>query len=238
MACALGLLGKQGEWYVNSPLSDTVLVPGRRYYFNGFIRYADSRGHPGWTNLPTALRTNRPTTWDPDKQASVFDNDDQILLSMFWKAMHSMSSFTVPVLARAVPDLAQREAVLDVGGGSGALMIEACRAFPDLRAAVFELAFVCDIAARKIADASLDHRVATVPGDFLADDELPSGYDTITLSTVLHDWDEDTDRMILRKCFHALSSGEGSSFWKVYAGSLRYPGIRFMVEATNRGTGG
>lgn len=207
-ACAsLGLLNKEGERYVNSPLSAAFLVEGLPYYFGGFIRYADRRGYPGWHDLPTALRTNRPTTWDPDEQASVFDQDDDLLLSMFWEAMHSMSSFTGRVMARALPGLAQREALLDVGGGSGALVIEACKAVPNLRAAVFDLPFVCEIAERKIAASGLEERVSTEPGDFLADNSLPSGYDTISLSAVLHDWDEEIGRMLLRKCFHALPSG-------------------------------
>ncbi|WP_324192741.1 methyltransferase [Nocardia transvalensis] len=207
-ACAsLGLLIKDGERYRNSPLSDEFLVEGRPYYFGGFIRYADRRRYPGWQELATAVRTNRPTTWDPEKQSSVFDQGDQLVLSMFWEAMHSMSSFTGRVMARALPVLAERHALLDVGGGSGALVIEACKAVPTLRAAVFELSHVCEIAAQKIAAAGLEARIATVPGDFLADDALPTGYDTISLSAVLHDWDEKTGRALLGKCFRALPAG-------------------------------
>ncbi|MFI9508573.1 methyltransferase [Nocardia sp. NPDC052566] len=207
-ACAsLGLLDKRGQLYMNSPLSNSFLVEGRPYYFGGFIRYADRRGYPGWHNLPTALRTNRPTTWNPDDQESVFDRDDQLVVSMFWEAMHSMSSFTGRVLTQAVPSLSERKALLDLGGGSGALAIEACKAFPTLLAAVFELPFVCEIAARKVIEAGLGDRISTEPGDFIKDDDLPSGYDTITLSAVLHDWDEETGRMILEKCARALPSG-------------------------------
>ncbi|MCM6774497.1 acetylserotonin O-methyltransferase [Nocardia sp. CDC159] len=207
-ACAsLGLLTKVDERYRNSPISDEFLVKGRTYYFGGFIRYADRRRYPGWQELPTALRTNRPTTWDPDEQESVFDRGDQLVLSMFWEAMHSMSSFTGRVMARALPMLSERKALLDVGGGSGALVIEACKAVPTLRAGVFELPHVCEIAARKIAAAGLEDRITTEAGDFIADSTLPGGYDTISLSAVLHDWDETTGRAILGKCFRALPAG-------------------------------
>lgn len=207
-ACAaLGLLSKRGEVYTNTRISDEFLVEGKPYYFGGFVRYAERRQYPGWHNLPVALRTNRPTTWNPDEQASVFDPGDPLVLSMFWEAMHSMSTFTGRVLTQALPDLAQRKALLDVGGGSGALAIEVCRAFPNLRATVFELPFVCEIAAQKIAATSLNDRISTAAGDFIADERLPAGYDTISLSAVLHDWDEETGRMLLIKCFRALPSG-------------------------------
>ncbi|MFI5783783.1 methyltransferase [Nocardia sp. NPDC051570] len=207
-ACAsLGLLTKDGERYRNSPLSDAFLVEGRPYYFGGFVRYADKRRCPGWQELATAVRSNRPTTWDPGTQSSVFDQGDQLVLSMFWEAMHSMSSFTGRVMARVLPGLADREALLDVGGGSGALVIEACKAVPTLRAGVFELPHVAEIAAQKIAAAGLQDRIATEPGDFIAGDVLPSGYDTISLSAVLHDWDEEHGRALLGKCFRALPSG-------------------------------
>ncbi|WP_433664630.1 methyltransferase [Nocardia sp. CA-128927] len=207
-ACAsLGLLDKRGDVYTNSAISEEFLVEGKPYYFGGFVRYAERRQYPGWHNLPTALRTNRPTTWNPDEQDTVFDRGDQLVVSMFWEAMHSMSSFTGRVLTQALPDLARRKALLDVGGGSGALAIEACRAFPDLRAAVFELPFVCEIAAQKITAAGFGERISTEAGDFNVDEELPAGYDTISLSAVLHDWDEQTGRTLLEKCFRALPSG-------------------------------
>jgi hypothetical protein len=204
-ACAaLGLLEKEGDAYVNSALSRAFLIQGRPYYFGGFVRYLDHREYPAWHKLPTALHTNRPTTWDPDRQSGLFDAEDPVMVSLFWEAMHSMSTFTGRALARALPELAHREAVMDVGGGSGAIPMELCRAYPALRASVYDLPFVCGIAAQKIEHAGLGQRIGTIKGDFIADAELPSGHDTLILSQILHDWDEGTDRAILRKCFDAL----------------------------------
>ncbi|MGH8968246.1 MAG: methyltransferase, partial [Actinomycetes bacterium] len=45
------------------------------------------------------------------------------------------------------------------------------------------------------------------PGDFFADADLPGGHDTVLLSMILHDWDEERGREILGKCFRALPSG-------------------------------
>lgn len=207
-ACAsFGLLDKRGDRYVNSPLAAAFLVPGRPYYFGGFVHFLNRREYGAWDRLLTALRTNRPITWDPDRQASLFDAEDPVMLGMFWEAMHSISTFTGRALSAALPFLADRRALLDVGGGSGAIPIELCRTHPSLRATVFDLPFVCELAAGKIDASGLADRVTVTPGDFLADAGLPDGYDVILLSSILHDWDEETDRALLAKCHRALPSG-------------------------------
>jgi len=48
------------------------------------------------------MSTNRPTTWDPDKQASLFEGSDPAMMQTFWQAMHSLSIFTARVLGEAV----------------------------------------------------------------------------------------------------------------------------------------
>lgn len=205
-ACAsLGLLAKAGDGYRNTDLAEQFLVEGGRYYFGHQVQHADWRS-ASWQRLGEALRTDRPATWDPDAQASVFETPDPQFLGMFWEAMHSTSVFTARLLADAY-DFGAHTRLLDVGGGSGACAIELCRHHPKLRASVYDLPHACEIAGSKIAAAGLAARVDTVPGDFLAQPWLPAGYDAILLSSILHDWDEATDRELLGKCHAALPAG-------------------------------
>jgi len=166
----------------------------------------DQRLYTGWGRLTEAIRTNRPTTWDPDRQSSLFDGEDPQLLAVFWEAMHSLSTFTARSLGQAI-DLSGARRLLDVGGGSAAFDIELCRLYPDLTATVYELPRVADIAAAKVKEAGIAKRIETVTGDFFADSALPGGHDTILLSMIMHDWAEDRCRAILRKCWDALPSG-------------------------------
>jgi hypothetical protein len=69
---ALGVLEKLEGRYCNTPLAETFLVRGKPYYFGGFVTMLDKRLYRGWDNLTEALRTNRPTTWNPDQQKSLF----------------------------------------------------------------------------------------------------------------------------------------------------------------------
>jgi hypothetical protein len=206
-ACAsIGLLELRDGRYVNSPLAEEYLVTGKPYHFGGWVQMLDRRLYPAWGKLSEAIRTNRPTSWNPDKQAHLFDGEDPLMLALFWEAMHSLSTFTARTLGEHV-DLSASTALLDLGGGSGAYDIELCRAYPDLRATVLDLPGVCDIAATKVASAGLDRRIAVVAGDFLADRELPLGHDVVLLSMIMHDWTPEQDRAILRKCFAALPAG-------------------------------
>jgi hypothetical protein len=205
--CAsLGLLEKNDSRYVNSPLAEEFLVRGKPDYFGGWVQMLDQRLYPGWGMLTEAIRTNRPTTWDPDRQSSLFDGEDPELLAVFWEAMHSLSTFTARALGQAI-DLSGARRLLDVGGGSAAFDIELCRLYRDLTATVYELPKVADIAAGKVSEAGLAERIETVAGDFFADSSLPGGHDAILLSMILHDWAEDRCRAILQKCWAALPSG-------------------------------
>jgi len=203
---ALGLLEKDGSRYRNSPLAEEFLVRGKPYYFGGFVKMLDRRLYPGWGKLTEAIRSNRPTTWNPDKQKSLYAGEDPAMLALFWEALHSISTFTARAAAEAV-DFSHFQQLLDVGGGSGAYDIELCRRYPHLQATVYDLPFVTEIAADKIAAAGLSDRIGTVSGDFFADAAFPAGHDVILLSMIMHGWSEAKNREILRKCHAALPSG-------------------------------
>ena len=204
--CAsLGLLERGHHGYRNTALSERFLVRGTPYYFGGLVTMFDRRLYPGWAKLTEAIRTNRPTTWDPERQRSMFEREDPAVLETFWEAMHSMSGFTARTLGDAI-DLDAATRLLDVGGGSGAFAIELCQRYPSLCATVFDLPHVIDIAADKIADAELRDRVAVHGGDFFAD-ALPPGHDVHVYSMIMHDWNEEHDRLLLRKSFDALPNG-------------------------------
>lgn len=201
---ALGLLEKTDGRYRNTPLSEAYLVRGKPYYFGGFVQMADKRLYAGWDRLAEALRTNRPTTWDPARQSSIFDGEDPTMLALFWEAMHSLSKMTARKRGEAV-DLAHFRRLLDIGGGSGAYDIELCKQYGTLRATVFDLPHVAVIAVGKIAEAGLTDRIETAGGSFF--DTLPKDHDVHLLSMILHDWDEAKNRALLRRSFEALPSG-------------------------------
>ncbi|GGM12306.1 MULTISPECIES: methyltransferase [Micromonospora] len=206
-ACAsLGLLEKAGDGYRNTELAEQFLVPGRPHYFGGQVRYCDERTYLPWHRITEALRSDKPLTWDPATQESLFTDVDEKMLALFWAAMYSTSSFTARSLGEAY-DFGGHRRLLDVGGGAGAFPVALCGRFPELTATIFDLPHVCAIAETKIASAGLTDRIGTTAGNFLTDPALPTGHDVILLSMILHDWDEAQNRSILAKCHAALPPG-------------------------------
>ncbi len=205
-SASLGLLDKAGDGYRNSALAEQFLVEGRPYYFGAQVRYSDLRTYLPWHRVGEALRGNRPLTWDPQQQDSLFDTTDPELVAQFWDAMFATSRFTARALADAY-DFGVHRRLLDVGGGAGAFPIEFCLRLPHLRATILDLPHVCVRAGERIAEAGLTDRIGTVAGDFLADPALPDGHDVILLSMILHDWDEPTNRALLARCHAALPPG-------------------------------
>ncbi|MER7987907.1 methyltransferase [Streptomyces noursei] len=205
-ACAaLGLLERDGAGYRNTPMTTQYLLRGGEDYVGGWVEVVSRHDYPGWLRLDEALRTNRPTAWDSERRNSLFDDTNPVILETFWEGMSAISRPTARVMAETV-DLSTSRSLMDVGGGGGAYAIELCRAYPELSATIFDLPFVCDLTQKKVEQAKLSDRISFTPGDFFAD-PLPGGKDVILLSMILHDWDIDQCRSILRSCYDALAPG-------------------------------
>ena len=98
--------------------------------------------------------------------------------------------------ARAIGQL------VDVGGGRGELMMTVLRANPRLRGVVFDQPHVLEPVT---VPADLDGRLKLVGGDFFA--SAPAGADAYLLKHILHDWDDDACRTILRHIRSAMAPG-------------------------------
>jgi len=95
--------------------------------------------------------------------------------------------------------------VVDVGGGSGALVAAILRASPRTTAVVLDLPGALALAKRHLAAAGLTQRGRVMQGDFFR--VIPAGGDTYLLAFVLHNWDDARAIRILRRCRAALSDG-------------------------------
>jgi hypothetical protein len=60
-------------------------------------------------------------------------------------------------------------------------------------------------AQKQIDAAGMADRITVVPGDFFADD-LPKA-DVITMGNILHDWNLEKKKILIRKAFEALPEG-------------------------------
>jgi cyclopropane fatty-acyl-phospholipid synthase-like methyltransferase len=102
-------------------------------------------------------------------------------------------------------DFSKYKTLCDVGGATGLLCTEAVKKHPHLSCISFDLPPVAPIAKKHIAALGLSDRVATASGDFFKD-PLPKA-DIITMGMILHDWNLEKKRHLIRAAYEALPPG-------------------------------
>jgi hypothetical protein len=91
--------------------------------------------------------------------------------------------------------------VVDVGGGTGAMLAEILRARPAIHGTLVDLPRTVARAAETFQAAGVAGRAATVGQSFF--DPLPAGADLYLLRGVLNDWPDPEATAILRRCAEA-----------------------------------
>lgn len=105
----------------------------------------------------------------------------------------------------AAYDFSQFGQIADVGGGNGSVLIEILKRSPSTRGLLFDQPHVIQRAQQNFTQAGLAHRCDFVAGDFFQD--VPPGADAYLLRHIIHDWDNDRSKAILRNCHRAMSAG-------------------------------
>jgi predicted transcriptional regulator len=95
--------------------------------------------------------------------------------------------------------------VVDVGGGNGSMLTALLRGHPNLRGTVVDLPGPVEAARATFAAAGLADRADAVVGSFF--DRLPTGPGSYLLCAIVHDWDDESARTILRRCAEAAGVG-------------------------------
>ena len=96
--------------------------------------------------------------------------------------------------------------VVDVGGGSGALVAAILETNPGVRGGIFDVPAVIADATRRMQEAGLADRVRFSAGDFFSD-QIPAGASIYILSNIIHDWDDERSIRILQNCERAMQDG-------------------------------
>jgi hypothetical protein len=94
--------------------------------------------------------------------------------------------------------------VVDVGGGTGAMLAEVLRTHPALRGILVDQPKTVARSAEIFLAAGVTGRVSTVGQSFF--DPLPAGADLYLLRGILNDWPDNEAETILRRCADAAHS--------------------------------
>jgi len=203
----MDLLAKHDGVYSNLPAATTYLVRSSPQALVGYIDYSNRVGYKLWGDLETAIRKGTHL-WETTfgLKGNIFDaffkTEDS--KRTFLLGMHGMGMLSSPLVVRAF-DLGRFQHLVDLGGATGHLALEACRRYPKLRATVFDLPPVVSSEREFLATVPDGSKVQLIAGDFFAD-PLPEA-DLFALGRIVHDWSVDKVRTLLRKIHDRLAPG-------------------------------
>jgi predicted transcriptional regulator len=147
----------------------------------GGAAYAKANGKEFWTELA----------------------EEPQLAKSFDIAMEDHIGWIGPVMASAY-DWSRVSDVVDIGGGTGALLSHLLAQHHHLNGTLVEYADAAARATDILAELGLASRITVVEGSFF--DQLPIGADAYILSWILHDWPDLEASEILRRCRTAAGS--------------------------------
>jgi hypothetical protein len=202
---ALGMLRREGNIYSNTPECDLFLDRNKPTYVGGILEMANARLYPFWGSLTEALRTGHPQN-EMKSGGDLFAElyADPARLEGFLKAMTGISLGSAIAISKKFP-WDRYKTFADIGCAQGGLPVQVALAHEHLTGNGYDLPVVGPIFERYIESFNLSSRLKFHHGDFFKE-SLPT-VDVLIFGHILHDWELETKRMLLKKAFDTLPSG-------------------------------
>jgi hypothetical protein len=200
---ALRMLERDADGkYRDTPETDLFLDRAKPTYAGGILEMANARLYPFWGALTEGLRTGQPQN-EAKSGGDLFEAiyDDPQRLEGFLSGMTGISLGAAMVIAQKFP-WKDYKTFIDIGCAQGALPVQAALAHPHLTGGGFDLKAVRPVFEKYVAKHGLSDRLKFYAGSFFTD-PLPSA-DVLVMGHILHDWNLEEKKMLLRKAYEAL----------------------------------
>jgi len=201
---SLGLLDRDAAGrYANAQDSARFLNRRSPSYIGGALERLNAGGYEPWGALTTALRTGRPQN---TRLGSGYEHiySDATALRLFLDGM--MGGIILPAKALALQfPWSKHRTVADIGAAQGCCLAQVAQAHSHITGCGFDLPAVGPLFDEYVRTQDLSDRLRFCPGDFFVD-PLPQA-DVLIMGRILHNWDLQTKKMLLRKAYAALPSG-------------------------------
>ena len=195
---ALGFLRKQDETYFCEPEVARILADDSPVTIRPMVLHMAAIWHQ-WSRL-TDIAEGLP---GPSEQLEFVRAPKN--LEAFIGAMHVVGEPLAAQVAADI-DMAGAEFFLDIGGGSGTYTMAFLGKAPAMKATLFDLPEVVEMARTRLTREGFIDRVTLASGSFYTD-ELPGGHDLALLSAVIHSNSLEENLELYRKVFRALRPG-------------------------------
>jgi hypothetical protein len=192
---------EQGR-YALTPLGEALQSDAPGAARSTVLALGGSWWWPAWGEILHSLRTGE-TGMQKAYGMSLYD----FLAQHPEHASHfnaAMIGFHVdePAAVAEAYDFSGVRTLVDVGGGSGNLMLTLLRANPHLKGVLFDRPHVANEAERNAIAAGLADRCTVVGGDFFV--AVPEGGDAYVISHCIHNWSEENCVRLLANCRQAM----------------------------------
>ena len=203
---ALGMLERTDDLYSNTPATDLFLDRAKPSYAGGMLEMSNARLYPFWANLTEGLKTGSLQNEAKDGGESLFEAlyKDPARLKQFAHAMSGISVGAAHAMSAKFP-WADHQTVIDIGCAEGLVPVVLAQDHDHLTGGGFDLPPLEPIFDEFVAAAGLSDRLQFTAGDFFAD-PMPTA-DVLVLGHILHDWDLEEKKILLKKAHDALPDG-------------------------------
>jgi predicted O-methyltransferase YrrM len=177
--------------------SEWNLIP----YFNTQI------GRPIVDKLLQVIKTGIPASWAGKEEEQDWTKamEREEFADKFISGMDGRAAYFAPPLTSAF-DFSKYKSILDVGGATGIYSAAVIAKYPYIKAAVFEKPPTDKVARYAISKRMMTDKITVISGNMF-EDELPKEYDIHLYSHVLHDWDTEQNKHIIKNSFRNLNGG-------------------------------
>jgi hypothetical protein len=207
---AAGFLQREGDGptgrYHNTPDTAAFLNKNSPMYIGGMPEMMNARLFGFWNHLGEALRTAQPQNEIKHNGKPIFEElyADEARLGQFLNAMTGFQAANFQILGEKF-HFQKFQTMTDIGGALGLLSRIIAKQHPHLRFNTFDLPPVAPLAQQHVDEAGLSDRISVISGDFFVDDFPES--DVITMGNVLHDWNLEKKKILIKKAYAALPEG-------------------------------
>jgi hypothetical protein len=204
-----GFLNREGlletAQYSNHNDTNFFLDKNKPSYIGGIMEMMNNRLYNFWGSLEDGLLTGLPQN-EAKNGGDMFEvlYSDADRLKEFIHAMNGIQMGNFMAFSQ-VFDFSKAKTLVDVGGSGAMLSLMVAKHQEHMSCISWDLPAVAPIANENIQKFQFQERVKTANGDFFKD-PLPTA-DMLVMGNILHDWDEETKLMLMKKAYNALPDG-------------------------------
>lgn len=196
----LGLIDRDGEILSNTADVERYLVKDKPTYAGEWMLFTKPDWNH-WGRLAEVLQEQEP----PVLVNKTVDGITIEEARRYHRGTYSIGRGAGRLFLKHV-DLSDKRFLMDIGGGSGAYCIEACKLHPNLKAVVLELPAVVPVTREFIAENGLEDRIEAVACDFNAD-PFPDGADVAVMASNLPMYGREAIAAVAKKAHAAMAPG-------------------------------